>query len=76
MIIYKFLISSYYGILSKRHSIKIHFLKVVLVNKINNESFQFKCGRWLAKDELDHQIELEIKVDETNTKKNPQSKSI
>ena len=47
-----------------------------MVNKLNDETFTFKCGRWLAKDELDHQTEVEIKVEEPNNKNDIQEKSI
>ena len=37
-----------------------HLDKVVIENNITGEKFVFPCNRWLAKDEADHKIELEL----------------
>ena len=37
--------------------------KVVLQNNITNEKYLFNCNRWLAKDEQDHKIELELSLE-------------
>lgn len=45
----------------------------MLLNNITNEKFLFPCGRWLAKDELDHKIELELTCEAANLNKNTKS---
>ena len=50
-----------------------HLDKVILENNLNGKKYIFNCNRWLAKDELDHKIELDLNVfDENinNTKNN------
>lgn len=47
-----------------------HLDKVVLQNNITNEKFTFPCNRWLAKDELDHKIELELFPDNSQISNN------
>lgn len=44
-----------------------HLEKVVLHDNITDNKFVFHCNRWLAKDELDHQTEVELTTD-TNRK--------
>ena len=46
-----------------------------MVDKSNNEKFAFKVGRWLAKKELDHQTEVEIKADDSHNENDLQTKS-
>jgi hypothetical protein len=43
-----------------------HLDRVLIQNNVTNEKFNFPCARWLAKDELDHKIELELNEENAN----------
>lgn len=36
------------------------------MNSSSNEKYVYTCGRWLAQDELDQRIEIEIPTDNDN----------